>query len=171
MVLVSPENAIHSLLLNVRTSGWTSRASFFERGCSYWRHKRCGRFYVQSRVQDDGNVKPWRHRQEINTHKNPLLTHAVRRSLVSICLSTVIDTSTADSFTRGCAARDLQILMVIEERESANASSVEGLSDAMLSMLEARIVCYRGRVTDAMAPYDSITQTIAPDACLSARGN
>jgi hypothetical protein len=39
----------------------------------------------------------------------------------------------------------------------------------MLSMLEARIVCYQGRVMDAMALYDSITQSITPDTFLSAR--
>jgi hypothetical protein len=81
----------------------------------------------------------------------------------------MIDSTTAGSFTRGCAARDLQILMLIEERENADAVSAEKLSDAMLSMLEARIVCYQGRVMDAMALYDSITQSITSDTFLSAR--
>jgi hypothetical protein len=81
----------------------------------------------------------------------------------------VIDSTTAGSFTRGCAARDLQILMLIEERENSDAVPTEKLSDAMLSMLEARIVCYQGRVMDAMALYDSITQSITPDTFLSAR--
>ena len=75
----------------------------------------------------------------------------------------MINSATAGSFTRGCAARDLQILMLIEERENTNAVSVDKLSDAMLSMLEARIVCYQGRVVDAMALYDSITQSITPE--------
>jgi hypothetical protein len=75
----------------------------------------------------------------------------------------MIHGATAGSFTRGCAARDLQILMLIEEREDTNAVSAEKLSDAMLSMLEARIVCHEGRVIDAMALYDSITQSITPD--------
>jgi hypothetical protein len=101
-------------------------------------------------------------------HKN-LLRHTVRLSVVSVCLCTMIDSTTAGSFTRGCAARDLQILMLIEERENADAVSAEQLSDAMLSMLEARIVCYQGRVVDAMALYDNITQSITPDTFLSAR--
>jgi hypothetical protein len=101
-------------------------------------------------------------------HKN-LLRHSVRWGLASVCLCTMIDSTTAGSFTRGCAARDLQILMLIEERENADAVSAEKLSDAMLSMLEARIVCYQGRVMDAMALYDSITQSITPDTFLSAR--
>ena len=101
-------------------------------------------------------------------HKN-LLRHTVRLSVVSVCLCTMIDSTTAGSFTRGCAARDLQILMLIEERENADAVSAEQLSDAMLSMLEARIVCHRGRVMDAMALYDSIAQRVTSDTLLSVR--
>jgi hypothetical protein len=97
--------------------------------------------------------------------------HSVRWGLVSVCLCTMINSTTAGSFTRGCAARDLQILMLIEERENApNAVSTEQLSDAMLSMLEARIVCHQGRVMDAMALYDRSTQSITSDTLLSARG-
>jgi hypothetical protein len=101
-------------------------------------------------------------------HKN-LFKHSVRWGLVSVCLCTMINSTTAGSFTRGCAARDLQILMVIEERENTNAVSADKLSDAMLAMLEARLVCYEGRVMDAMALYDGIIQSVTPDTLLSAR--
>jgi hypothetical protein len=46
---------------------------------------------------------------------------------------------------------------------------VEQLSDAMLSMLEARIICYKGQVFDAMALYEGIAQSITPDTLLSVR--
>jgi hypothetical protein len=101
-------------------------------------------------------------------HKN-LFRHSVRWGLVSVCLCMMIDSTTAGSFTRGCAARDLQILMLIEERENTNAITGDKLSDAMLAMLEARIVCHEGRVMDAMALYDSIVQGITPDTFLSAQ--
>jgi hypothetical protein len=101
-------------------------------------------------------------------HKN-LFKHSVRWGLVSVCLCTMINSTTAGSFTRGCAARDLQILMLIEERENTNAVSGDKLSDAMLAMLEARIVCHAGRVMDAMALYDSIVQSVTPDTFLSAQ--
>jgi hypothetical protein len=101
-------------------------------------------------------------------HTN-LFEHSVRWCLVSVCLCATISSTTAGSFTRGCAARDLQILMVIEERENTNAVSAETLSDAMLAMLEARLVCYEGRVMDAMALYDSIVQSVTPDTFLSDR--
>jgi hypothetical protein len=101
-------------------------------------------------------------------HKN-LLRRFARWGLVCACLCATINAMTAGSFTRGCAARDLQILMLIEDRESTNAISAETLSDAMLAMLEARIVCHEGRVMDAMVLYDSIAKSITPDAFLSAR--
>jgi len=101
-------------------------------------------------------------------HKN-LLRRSVRWGLVSVCLCTMINGTTAGSFTRGCAARDLQILMLIEDREDSDVVSMEQLSEAMLSMLEARLVCHEGHVMDAMALYDNIAQSITPDTFLSAR--
>jgi hypothetical protein len=97
------------------------------------------------------------------------INNSVRWGLASACLCAMINSTTAGSFTRGCAARDLQILMLIEERENSNAVSAEQLSDAMLSMLEARMVCYEGRVVDAMALYDAVAQSVTPDMFLSAR--
>jgi hypothetical protein len=101
-------------------------------------------------------------------HKN-MFKHPVRWGFVSICLCTMMNGTIAGSFTRGCAARDLQILMLIEERENTNAVSMDKLSDAMLAMLDARIVCYEGHVMDAMAIYDGIVQSVTPDTLLSAR--
>jgi hypothetical protein len=98
-----------------------------------------------------------------------LFKHSVQWGLVSVCICTMINSANAGSFTRGCAARDLQVLMLIEEREDTNAVSADKLNDALLSMLEARIVCYEGYVMDAMALYDNITQSITPDTLLSAR--
>jgi hypothetical protein len=70
-------------------------------------------------------------------------------------------TVAAGSFTRGCAARDMQVLMMIEERENTNAVSAEQLRDAMLTMMHARTVCNEGYVVDALAIYDQIAQSIA----------
>ena len=97
------------------------------------------------------------------------LGYSVRWGLVSVCLCTMINGATAGSFTRGCAARDIQILMLIEEREDTNAVSRDQLSEAMLAMLEARIVCHEGHVMDAMALYDSIVQSVTSDTLLSVR--
>jgi hypothetical protein len=98
-----------------------------------------------------------------------LFKHSARLGLASVCLCTMIESTTAGSFTRGCAARDMQILMLIEEREDTNTVPMEKLSDAMLAMLEARIVCHQGHVMDALTIYDGIARSVTPDTFLSAR--
>jgi hypothetical protein len=92
--------------------------------------------------------------------QNNLFQRSVRWALASVCLCAMFNSATAGSFTRGCAARDLQILMLIEKHESANTVSAEKLSNAMLEMMHARLVCYEGRVVDALAIYDRIGQSI-----------
>jgi hypothetical protein len=75
--------------------------------------------------------------------------------------------ATAGSFTRGCAARDLQILTMIENREGANAIYTKKLDDAMFAMMHARIVCHEGYVVEALALYELIAQSITPIPVLS----
>ena len=87
---------------------------------------------------------------------------SVRAATAALCLGAMIDGAAAGSFTRGCAARDLQILMLIEERESTNAISAERLSDALATMMNARMICYDGRVVDALAIYDDVARSLTP---------
>jgi hypothetical protein len=91
-------------------------------------------------------------------HKIPL--HRVLWALAAVYLATLTTTATAASFTRGCAARDIQVLMLIEERESVSAISEQKSADAIIAMLHARMVCHEGRVLDGLALYDDITQTL-----------
>ena len=70
--------------------------------------------------------------------------------------------ATAGSFTRGCAARDLQILFLIEEQEGVGSVPAERLSDALIEMMHARIVCHEGRVLDALAIYDAVAESLRP---------
>jgi hypothetical protein len=69
--------------------------------------------------------------------------------------------ASAGSFMHGCAARDRQVLMLLEERETA--LSEERLNDAMLTMLQARMVCHDGRVVDAITLYDDIARSVEAD--------
>jgi hypothetical protein len=85
---------------------------------------------------------------------------AVQWALAGALLGATIGGTTAGAFTRGCAARDLQILMLIEQQESTNTVSAEKLNDALLTMLHARMVCHEGHVVDALAIYNSISETI-----------
>ena len=86
--------------------------------------------------------------------------------LAALCLGAMIGSATAGSFTRGCAARDLQILKLIEERENTDTVSADRLSDAMLTMMHARLVCYEGRVMDALAIYDNVAQSLTPNSAV-----
>ena len=74
-----------------------------------------------------------------------LLNGSVLVAVAALCLGVMLKSTTAGSFTRGCAARDLQILMLIEERESTNAILAERLSDAMFMMMDARMICPKVR--------------------------
>jgi hypothetical protein len=85
-----------------------------------------------------------------------LMRHRVLSALTALSLGTLTTPAAAGSFTRGCAARDMQVLMLIEEHESASTISVQESSDAIIAMLHARMVCHEGRVLDAFALYDDI---------------
>lgn len=74
------------------------------------------------------------------------------------------------SFTRGCAARDMQILMLIEQSESASEVSTQKNADALLAMLHARMVCFEGNVRGALSLYDDIARRIADDTALVGQG-
>ena len=82
--------------------------------------------------------------------------------LATFVISMMAHAATAGSFTRGCAARDLQLLTVIEEQENAGSIPSEKISEALLEMMHARIVCHQGRVLDALAIYDAVSESVRP---------
>jgi hypothetical protein len=101
-----------------------------------------------------------------------MITEAVMKRILQKCLSPFVTVAIgvglmthgaiAGSFTRGCAARDLQVLFLIEEQESAGSVPAERLSDALIEMMHARIVCHEGRVLDALAIYDAVAESLRP---------
>src|SRR5262245_65733498 len=93
----------------------------------------------------------------------------VLSALAATCLTAMTSAASAGSFTRGCAWRDMQILRMIEERETTNTVPAPVLSDAMLTMMHARIGCHERYVVDALAIYDNIAAGITPDTDLHAR--
>jgi hypothetical protein len=82
--------------------------------------------------------------------------------LATVIVSIMTHAATAGSFTRGCAARDLQLLSLIEEQEKARSIPAEAISKALLEMMHARIVCHHGRVLDALAIYDAVAESVRP---------
>jgi len=116
---------------------------------------------------DANHLKPNKHlRSQIMSNK--LFNHLAHAALAFVCLGATLGETNAGSFTRGCAARDLQILMQIEDREDANAVSKQQVIDAIQTMMHARIVCHQGRVVDALKIYETIAQTFTSDPVLSA---
>jgi len=92
-----------------------------------------------------------------------LLNCSVHVAIAALCLGAMINGTSAGSFTRGCAARDLQILKLIEQREKTNAISAERSSDALVTMMNARMICYDGHVVDALAIYDGVARSLTPN--------
>jgi hypothetical protein len=82
--------------------------------------------------------------------------------LATVVVSVMTHAAAAGSFTRACAARDLQLLIVIEQQELTGSIPAEKISEALLEMMHARIVCHQGRVLDALAIYDAVTESIQP---------
>ena len=82
--------------------------------------------------------------------------------LATVIVSVMTHAAAAGSFTRGCAARDLQLLIVIEERELTGSIPAEKISQALLEMMHARIVCHQGQVVDALAIYDAVAESVRP---------
>jgi len=80
--------------------------------------------------------------------------------LATVVVSMMTHAAAAGSFTRGCAARDFQLLTMIEEQERAGLVAADKLSEALIEMMHARIVCHHGRVLDALAIYDTIAESV-----------
>jgi hypothetical protein len=85
-------------------------------------------------------------------------SHLVRTTAILAVLVGMVTNSTAGggSFTRGCAARDMQILMMLEQR----AVGAQELSETLITIVDARMVCSEGRVLDALEMYDNIARRI-----------
>jgi hypothetical protein len=66
-------------------------------------------------------------------------------------------------FTRGCAARDIQVMMLLE----TSTISPQQKNDAVRTVIHARMMCFDGQVVDALGLYDGVAQSIAPDWALS----
>ena len=103
--------------------------------------------------------------------KTNLFQHTVRWVLATVCLSMMVESSPAGSFAQQCAVRDMQVLMSIEERQSASAISADKVSDATFALVNARMVCQEGNVVDALAIYDSIAAVLSsPSGSHSSHG-
>jgi hypothetical protein len=58
--------------------------------------------------------------------------------------------------SRLCAARDLEVVVLIEEHGAANDIVSERLAKAAMTQMEARAACSNGRAAEGVALYDDI---------------
>ncbi len=87
--------------------------------------------------------------------------HWICAAFVTVCLGAPADAAGAQGASlKGCAARDRQIIMLIEEREGAHVMSGQQRIEAIFAIMHARTVCFEGRVVDALALYDGIGRSV-----------
>lgn len=94
----------------------------------------------------------------------------MRTKLVRNCLAAAIlvagatEAMTAGStFTRGCAARDIQLVRMLD----AGTIAPQKMNDVVRTMRRARSMCFEGHVVDALALYDDIAHSIVSDWSLA----
>jgi hypothetical protein len=68
-----------------------------------------------------------------------------------------------------CAARDVEVVILIEDHGAANDVAPERLAKAGLTQMEARTACSEGRVMEGIAIYDEIKRSLGPMLSRSAR--
>jgi hypothetical protein len=59
-----------------------------------------------------------------------------------------------------CAARDLEVVILIEVHGAANDVAAERLAEAFLAQLDARAMCFKGHAPEATALYDNIISSL-----------
>lgn len=80
-------------------------------------------------------------------------------ALVAIVVSATGAMAAGGTFSRGCAARDMQLMMLVE----ASAISESAKRDAVRAVLDARVVCFDGYVMDALSIYDKVARSLAAE--------
>ena len=94
----------------------------------------------------------------------------MRSNLIRACVAAAIfvggtsnGITAGGPFTRGCAGRDIQVMMMLE----AGTISPQRLNDAVRSIMHARMICLDGHVAEALEIYDQIAHSIASDWSLA----
>jgi hypothetical protein len=94
----------------------------------------------------------------------PGLTAVVIAFILSNGLTAPSRGEDAVTFSPECARREVQVITLIEDHGQKQDMPSDKLAAAGLKMLEARMTCYEGRVSEATKLYDSITDSLRPPA-------
>lgn len=71
----------------------------------------------------------------------------------------------APRLAQECALKEISVITLIEDHGAAQELPADRLSNAVQTMLRARSACYEGRVGEALALYESISD-LGPVASL-----
>jgi hypothetical protein len=63
---------------------------------------------------------------------------------------------------RLCAARDIEVVTLIEDHGAANDIAPEKLAKAGLTQMNARVACSNGHMEDGIALYNDILSALGP---------
>ena len=63
---------------------------------------------------------------------------------------------------RLCAARDVEVVTLIEDHGTANDIAPEKLAKAGLTQMDARVACSNGHMGDGIALYNDILRALGP---------
>ncbi|MEW6454082.1 MAG: hypothetical protein AB1490_25815 [Pseudomonadota bacterium] len=72
----------------------------------------------------------------------------------------------AKKFALDCSLKETVVVTTIEDHGAAEDVPSDRLGNAGLTMLDARMACYEGRVGEALALYESILLDLGPVASL-----
>jgi hypothetical protein len=102
------------------------------------------------------------------------MTSYLIRSVAAVAVLVGTVTSSAaggGSFTRGCAGRDMQIMVMLEQHDSGNGIAAQQVNELLTTLFNARMVCFSGRVLDALEIYDNMARRLTADRVFSGRIN
>ena len=88
-------------------------------------------------------------------------------AIIGFCGHATDGMAAGGTFTRGCAARDQQVMTIIE----TSPVSAQQKTDAVLTLLHARLMCFDGYVVDALTVYDNVAQSVDPDGGAGVTGH
>jgi len=83
-------------------------------------------------------------------------------ALVLLALPAKAGSDPVPSFAPVCAARDLEVVILIEQHGQAQDMAAERIANATMTMMQAREACAAGRINEALAVYDGIIGSLSP---------
>jgi hypothetical protein len=96
---------------------------------------------------------------------------SIKGIALALCLAGALSVSVksavagqSESFAKECALKEIEVITFIEQHGDAQDMAPDLLARAGLTLMDARMACYEGRVSEALALYNSILGLGADDS-------